>query len=222
MAVRSTMAALITKVRSMINDPAGGTQVWADQDIQDQLDRTRLDIRYEALTPAPWIVNESGTGNTPQIVWADYYSSYQWWEDDVTLQGNNVTSGAAWVVLTPTFSETINGHWAFQINVPTSGVAPGQYPPVFATGKSFDVYMAAANLLEMWAAKYALSYDFTADGQSFRRSQVAGQLARLAEVYRKQARAITAQPQRTDLQSPTGGHVEHVPLLGHNDDITRM
>lgn len=222
MAVRTTMAALITKVRSMINDPAGASQVWADQDIQDQLDRTRLDIRYELLTAAPWIVNEAQTNNIPEIVWADYYSRYQWWEDDLTLQGNNVTSGAAWVTLTPTLAEPINGHWAFQINVPTSGTAPGQYPPVFATGKSYDVYMASANLLEMWAAKYALSYDFTADGQSFRRSQVLGQLNKLAIIYRQSARAISAQPARTDLQSSTGAHVEHVPLLGHNDDINRM
>ena len=222
MPVRTTMANLITKVRSMINDPAGGSQVWADQDVQDQLDRTRLDVRYELLTPGPWLANEASTNNIPEIIWADYYSKYQWWEDDVVIQGNNVTTGAAWIVLTPTFSETLNGHWAFQINVATSGVAPGQYPPLFATGKSFDVYMASANLLEMWAAKYALSYDFTADGQSFRRSQVLTALGKLAEVYRKQARAITAQPERTDLQSPTGAHVEHVPLLGHNDDITRL
>lgn len=222
MAVRTSMAALITKVRSLINDPAGASQVWADQDVQDQLDRSRQDIRYELLTAAPWIANESGTNNTPQIVWADYYSKYQWWEDDATLQGNNVTTGAAWIVLTPTLSETINGHWAFQINVPTSGVAPGQYPPVFATGKSYDVYLAAANLLEMWAAKYALAYDFSADGQHFRRSQIAAQLTKLADTYRRSARAITATPQRTDLQSPSGSHVEHVPLLGHNDDINRM
>ena len=32
---RSTMAALIARVRLLINDPSGASQVWADDDIQD-------------------------------------------------------------------------------------------------------------------------------------------------------------------------------------------
>ena len=221
MAVRTTMASLITKVRSLINDPAGGSQVWQDQDIQDQLDRTRFDIRYEQLTPGPTILNAASTNNQPGVIWADYYSRYQWWEDDVVLQGVNVGTSAAWIVLTPAASENFYGHWQFETSVFTIGTVPGQYPPVFATGKSFDVYMAAANLLEMWAAKYALSYAFTADGQTFHREQVLANLTKMAQTYRAQARVVTAFPLRMDLATPTGGHVEHVPLLGNNDTINQ-
>lgn len=221
MGVRSTMANLITKVRSLINDPSGGSQVWADQDVQDQLDRTRLDIRYEALTAAPVLLNAASTNNQPGVIWSDYYSRYQWWEDDVVLQGVNVGSSQAWVVLTPAASENFYGHWQFENTVFSSGTVPGQYPPVFATGKSFDVYMASANLLEMWAAKYALAYAFTADGQTFNRQQIQANLCSLANTYRKQARAISATPLRADLATATGKHVEHVPLLGNNDTINQ-
>lgn len=221
MAVRSTMANLITKVRSLINDPAGGSQVWTDQDVQDQLDRTRLDIRYEALTAAPVLLNAASTNNQPSVIWSDYYSRYQWWEDDVVIQGVNVGTSAAWIVLTPVASENFYGHWQFENSVFTTGTVPGQYPPVFATGKSFDVYMAAANLLEMWAAKYALAYAFSADGQKFDRQQILPALTNMANTYRKQARAVSATPLRMDLQTSTGRHVEHVPLLGSNDTINQ-
>jgi hypothetical protein len=221
MAARSTMANLITKVRSLINDPSGGSEVWGDQDIQDQLDRTRFDVRYEQLTPAPTILNAASTSNQAGVIWADYYSRYQWWEDDVVLQGVNTATSAAWIVLTPAASENFYGHWQFETAVFTSGTVPSQYPPVFATGKSFDVYMAAANLLEMWAPKYALSYAFTADGQSFQRQQIIDNLTKLACTYRMQARVVTSFPLRTDLQASTGGHVEHVPLLGNNDTINQ-
>lgn len=221
MAVRSTMAALITKVRSLINDPSSGTPVFADQDVQDQLDATRLDIRYELLTAAPTLLNAASTNNQAGVIWADYYSRFQWWEDDLVLQGVNISTSQAWVVLTPVSSENFYGHWTFEANIFTAGTVPGQYPPVFATGKSFDIWRAAADLLEMWAAQYAASYDFTADGQNFRRSQIVAAKMKLAEIYRRKARATTVTVQRRDIQSPTGAHVEHVPLLGQNDDINR-
>jgi hypothetical protein len=49
MAVRSTMSSLIALVRTMIADPAGASQQFDDQAIQDRLDSSRDDIRYESL-----------------------------------------------------------------------------------------------------------------------------------------------------------------------------
>ena len=57
------------------------------------------------------------------------------------------------------------------------------------TGKVYDVYAAAVDLLEAWQAKVALEYNFSAEGQSFQRSQKLAQLAALAETYRKRIRA---------------------------------
>jgi hypothetical protein len=202
------MVNLITKTRSLIYDPAGGSQVFTDADIQDMLDSYRIDVRYELLTPGPSIVNAASTANIASYVWADYYSTYKWWEDDVVIQGNNTTTGAAFF-----------GHWAFELNIFTAGVAPGQYPPIFATGKSFDVYAASAALLDMWAAQYAGAYDFTTDEQQFRRSQIIDGKLKLGEIYRRKARTTTVLTRRADMRPDSGAHAEHVDLGWVNDKM---
>ncbi len=65
----------------------------------------------------------------------------------------------------------------------------------------YDVYGAAADLLEMWAAKVALEFDFNTDGQSFHRSQRQVALLRLAAQYRRQQRPVTAKLIRSDVSA---------------------
>lgn len=212
MTARSSMANLILKARSLINDPAGGSAIFTDDDIQDMYDSCRVDVRYELLTPGPSIVNAASTNNVASFVWADYYSQYKWWEDDLVLQGNNTSNGRAYVVLTPVSSENFFGHWAFEANIFTAGTAPGQYPPIFATGKSHDPYATAANLLDIWSAKNALAYDFESDGQKFNRSQAMRAQHALADLYRRRARVQGFTTKRTDLRPPHGSHSEHVEM----------
>lgn len=197
MPVRSTMSALIAKVRQMIQDPSGANQFFDDQTIQDYLDLSREDRRYEPLAIAPSIVNLPSTNNQATTVLADYYSSVGFWEDDVVLQG--YFNNAAWIVLTPALSENLVGHWAFESNVFTAGTAPGQLPPVFATGKVFDPYMSSADLLEFWGASFAASYDITVDGQSLRRSQLMTAKIALAESYRRRAKPKAGKMIRDDV-----------------------
>ena len=61
------------------------------------------------------------------------------------------------------------------------------------------MYRAAADLLERWAAKVVLDFDFTSDSQSFRRSQKADALQKLAARYRRKQRPIALCLTRTDL-----------------------
>ncbi len=67
MAVRATMQDLITLVRTMISDPQGTSQQFNDQQIQDRLDASRDDIRYESLQMAPSIVNTASTSNIASV-----------------------------------------------------------------------------------------------------------------------------------------------------------
>lgn len=201
--LRASMADLITEVRTMINDPSGASQQFSDLDVQIRLDRYRDDIRYEALQIAPSIVNAASTNNVAQTIFADYYSAYGWWENDVTLQGNNITTGAAWILLTPVSSDYVAGHWTFEANIFTAGTAPGQYPPVFATGKIYDLNAAAADLLEMWAITKVGKFDATVDGQTLRRSQLYTQLKDAANLYRRQARPRIAHLVRSDIAYET-------------------
>lgn len=216
MAVRATMSQLIAQIRLMIADPSGVNQQFSDQAVQDRLDASRDDIRYEGLTIAPSIVNTASTGNQPQTIFADYYSKYQWWESDIVLQAQGPT-GAAWVVVTPTSSDYITGHWTFEDNVFTSGTVPGQLPPVFATGKVYDLNASAADLLEFWAATLLGAYDITVDGQSLRRSQLMTAKLNMAQYYRRLAKPKVAKMDRHDVMAPISS--KRVRLLDADDSV---
>ena len=214
MPVRPTMAQIISRVRLMIADPAGASQQFADQDIQDTLDASRDDLRYEGELIAPSIVNNALTGNQAQTIFADYFSRYQWWEQDVVLQA--YFGGAAWVVVTPLASNYIVGHWQFETNVFTSGTSvPGQLPPVFATGKVYDLNQTAAELLEFWAATLAGAYNVSVDGQSLQRSQLMTAKLTLATVFRRLAKPRLASLRRGDISPDLG--TRRMRLLDSSD-----
>ena len=179
MAVRSTMTQIIARVRTLINDPAGASQIFADQDIQDVLDDSRQDYVNEQLETKPTF-----TGGTIQYL--NYWHQLGSWEGGVVLK-QFLT-----VTVTPSASDFIAGYWTFAANT---------LPPVFLTGSSHDLYRASADLLERWAAKWVLNYDFSSDGQSFKRSQAASMLQTLAITYRKKQRASSLSLMRSDVQA---------------------
>lgn len=216
--LRASMADLIAQVRLMINDPASASQQFTDLNIQVKLDEYRDDIRYELLDIAPSIVNTSSTSNVAQTIFADYYSKHQWWESDVVLQGYDTSTGRYWVVVAPVTSNYIVGHWTFEANVFTSGTVPGQYPPLFATGKVYDLNAAAADLLEFWAATLTGAYDFSSDGQSFKRSQLMQSKLTMAQYYRRQAKPKAMKMVRTDVNAPLS--TRGIRLLD-SDDIVK-
>ena len=218
MAVRSTMVAIIAETRLLINDPNPGAPtvpIFTDQQVQDHLDETREDVRYELLTSAPSIVNLGGQTSTPaDYIWADYFSKYHWWETDCVIQDGH------FIVLTPLASDYIVGHWQFDSLTPfVNGTVPGQYPPLFITGKTYDINLAASTLWRFRAALNAAAYDFTADGQSFKRSQLMQMCLKMSDYYAAKARVRTLPIMRDDLV-----HVyqaEELAILDSNRDIIR-
>lgn len=178
MAARASLAALIARVRSLIADPAGASPVFTDDEVQAALDNWRTDVRYLVLRPA-----ETRTSGADEYL--DYYASVGDWESDVKLYDRD------YAVLTPDTSDLQIGHWTF---------AASTDPPVYLIGKTFDVYAAAADLLEAWAAKEKLGFDFTADGLSYSMSQKATTLLELAQKYRRQHRPMTAVQVRGDIR----------------------
>lgn len=215
MTVRSTMAAIIAETRLLINDPAGGSQLFTDQQIQDHLDDTRDDVRYELLTSAPSIVNLGEQTSTPaDYIWADYFSKYHWWESDCVIQDGH------FIVLTPLASDFIVGHWQFDSLTPfVDGTVPGQYPPLFATGKTYDINLAASTLWRFRAASLATAYDFTADGQTFHRSQQMAMCLKMSDYYACRARVRTLPVMRDDLVHVY--HAEELSVLDSNRDVIR-
>lgn len=181
---RSSMAALISRIRVLINDPAGGSQIWTDDQIQDVSDESRVDVVNAHLKPTLTY------GSTLQYL--NYYSEVGGWETDYVIMQNFSTT------VTPSSAEPIAGKFTF---------AATTYPTLTITGKQHDIYCAAADLLERWAAKKALDFDVVVGGQTFRQAQVADALQKLARTYRAKQRPKTISLKRSDLSGRSTGNL---------------
>jgi len=178
------MKPLLARLRVLVNDPGGTSQIFDDQTIQDVMDESRFDANYLALTPFP-------TYSGATIQYLDYYSDdYGNWEDNAVFKQYRT------LIVTPSSSENIVGHWTF---------AQSTLPPVFIIGASHDIYRAAADLLEREAARWTLSYDMMVDGQSLKRSQAAPALQALAHTYRMKQRPTSISVIRSDLAGAAQG-----------------
>lgn len=76
----------------------------------------------------------------------------------------------------------------------------------FLGDRGDNVLLAAADCCDALAAKYARAYDFTTDGQSFKRSQA-------AQAYREQAVRLRARAQGVSTADSTrvDGYSEDIP-----------
>lgn len=185
MSVRSTMSDLIARVSLMIADQSNTTI--STQYVQDKLDETRTDLWQALLTPKITYTNPGG------FLYADYYYIPTGNPRDKALgffEANEVLVWGDWTILTPTTSDELVGHWTF---------SAGQLPPVLIRGRYFDIYRAAADLLDERIANLAAtSLDFTSDGQTFHLSQQVMTLEKMRDSYRRKQRAVTHQTHRLD------------------------
>lgn len=173
---RTSMTALITRVRQMIGD-TGAAQEFDDDTIQAALDAHRFHADYVALQPGA----EYQPGGT--AVYKTYRAPIGWWEADAALVDGGYNP------LTPDGSDWMNGEWTFQA---------GQAPPVYIKGHYYDLYAAAADLLDEWAARMAREHDFSLGGDRFARSQMAESLREQAARYRAKAMALVVPMRRGD------------------------
>lgn len=162
MAARDSMNYIIGQVRLMIGDAESANSHFRDDQIQGALDDHRKDVEAEPL---------SARLNDTQFVAQD-----GWWEKVAVLTGAGGT-------LTPANSDWRGGRWTFGAAQPEG---------VTLTGSTFDVYGAAAELLDLWATALALEVEqFTADGLTVRRSGRAN-LQALATQYRAKSKGYGA------------------------------
>lgn len=177
MSVRDTLLPLIRDVRSIITDTDPSEPAFSDEEIQRALDRRRRDVRYlqlcgvETLAPG-------------QVLWLDFYAEgYPHWEEDAFVVNSS------WATLTADTIDHAAGKWTFLAT---------QRPPLYVTGKAFDLYAACADLLEQWATNVALCIDIDVAGQKFALSQKQKQLLVAAENCRRKALPSFARAVRTD------------------------
>lgn len=167
MAARATMADLITLVRGLIYDPTGATQVFSDDQVQTALDGRRTDVYHLSLSGQ----GEVGAGGV--TTYRNYYAGVRHWEGGETVQNGS------WATITPTTVDRVRGVWNF---------SAGYLPPVYVTGSHYDVYGAASDLVDQWLSRLALTtYDFSADGGDYKRSQIITNLTTLRDKLVRQA-----------------------------------
>jgi hypothetical protein len=175
------MAELIDRVRFLVRDPAGADQHFAQLQIQDALDQRRWDVRYLELR------YEETLQPSSVVAWFDYFADRGYWEDDYKLQEQN------WAEITTGFTANLLvGHFQFTTT---------RQPPLFLTGRSYDIYAAAADLLETWLADLKLTFDFSVEGQSFSKKNQLSNLSMLANLYRSRSQPIVIPTVRRDMHS---------------------
>lgn len=173
---RQSMQNLINLVRDLIGDAAETDSVFSDDQIERSLDAHCQSHFYLPLAPVPAIVN----GNEVQLEWS---ANDGYWESDAKLYD------ASYNQINPVTGDYLTGRWAFATS--QNGVV------IF--GKTYDVYGAAADLLETWASLTATEFDFSADGGDFKRSQKSKALLELATEYRKKQRVKQVKQVRNDV-----------------------
>jgi secreted trypsin-like serine protease len=108
-------------------------------------------------------------------VYLSWQAPFGNWESSAALVDTSYAS------LTVDTEETLVGRWTLTA---TSDSA-------LVSGSSFDVYAAAADLLEQWATAEALNFDFSADDGTFNESQKREALMEQAARYRQMSSSGT-------------------------------
>ncbi len=181
MAARSGMAEIITQVRQLASvgtadyTAAGSTTFWSDDQLQTILDRVRVELWREPVQAIP-ILNTGGTTE-----YKEYRINRTWLEQ--------TTGGTAIFFLTNTAGSVI-GTANYTVDYTYGRVTFGttQAGSIrYVTGRSYDVYEAAARVWESKSAHVADQFDFSADGASFHNSQRVKHYMSMAQLMRGQS-----------------------------------
>lgn len=171
------MSALVAEVRQMTG---AGTADWSDDQVQRLLDRTRMDLwRYPVAGLA---LQEPGS------------VTYRRFDIPGPLE-----SGTA-LVLTEPAGGTI-GTATYSVDYDTGIVefAASRSDEVYVTGRRFDVYRAAADLLDQWAGALSVnSWGLTQDQQTLARAERITSMRTASAALRRQAWSRKARLARVD------------------------
>ena len=155
MAVRSGMADLISRMRTLVND-SGTAATWTDQELQDILDAHKWRIMREQLASERTLT--SGTTYEYKV----YHSRYGNFEGGGTAyfkieDSTGLSKGTAYAV------DYIAG--VVTMNDDQEGTA------LYLTGWYYDINAAAADTWRLWMGKTADRYDVQLDGHRMSRAQ---------------------------------------------------
>jgi hypothetical protein len=163
----------------------GTANYWDNDQIEQILDRHRQDLTRHKLKREQSYI---GGGS---VVYKRLRSAYGFLETfasgtSVFFIEDSVGDDRGTTTYTADFQLGI-----FDFDEDTKGTA------LYLTARSYDIYGAAAELLDQWASREARCFDFTADGQTFHLQQKVQGLREQASAMRKRAR-VRRKNLRTD------------------------
>jgi hypothetical protein len=194
-AARASMLDLIDTVRGLADvGPAdfkiGATTYWNDAQIQQALDRNRIDIYQEELEPWPVL----GTAN-----------EYEYYEYRARL--GNLESGTVYFNVQQLNGGTAPAYTADYAAGIVTFTADTEGTAYMLTARSYDLNAAAADIWRGKAANAAKYFDFQTDNHRVSKSQLYKQFMDMAAYYQGQSQTQSFSVttiNRSDIN--TGGH----------------
>lgn len=171
--MRATMGTLVGRVRDLAaatydEYTVGDTVYWSDQQLQDALDRTRREIVDEAITPVRVIAS---SGSAEYRIYQSVGRNYESTDGGTARFYVRTADGAR--LGTATYSvDYALGRVEFAAT--TGGSV------LYLSGYVYDPYAAAADVWRQKSAHVAVRFDFSADGASFKASQLRSQYDAMA------------------------------------------
>lgn len=187
MAARTGMSTLISTIRGFCNlgtsDYTLGTAThWSDDHIQTVLDRYRTTVIHEKMLAV------SAYESSGSIAYKDFYSGWGNWEE---------TTGGTSIFIVENYTgddiATANYSVDYALGIVTF-TADQQGSTRYVTGRSYDLYGAAADIWRMKGGAYAVAVDFKTDNMSVKRSDVAKHCREMFNYY-----SMMSNPRQVDL-----------------------
>lgn len=186
---RASMAALITRTRELINDPAGASAHFTDDKIEAALDRRRREV---VELPLDGVARRDATGQVDYVRWVADRAP---WESGAVVLDATRTP----IPDTEYTEDALDGIWTFDT----------AQDAAYVTGLSFDLYGTAADLLDQWIAEGVATgggiTEWETDGQRVKRGTSTADMLSKARLYRLQALPTFSSFSRTDFASDGGG-----------------
>lgn len=164
--MRASMAHLVAKLKALL--PTEALSLLTDADLCECLD---------ANSTLAQAVSAHAVANPWDTTFTTYAAERGYWERSPTVH-----NGAA--PLTVTDFDLLTGEFTL--------AEPSSLTPLYVAGRTVDIWGAAAQALEICAARLSAQFDFASDDQRFQRSQQAGLLLEAARAMRARMQPTVA------------------------------
>lgn len=184
MTARASMAELITELRGMAQAgtadyTVGTVAYWSDDQLQQAMDRRRMDYRFMPLACQPDYADSAYS-------YTDYRLPERWMERDIDVL-DSAGSAYGTALYTIDYDRQL-----VEFAASNGGSA------VYINASAYDLNRAAADIWRQKAAHYASAYDVAADGHKLTRSQLMAQAAQMVTFYEGFSGPVTVSVFRGD------------------------